>query len=272
MRRTAWVSALLLAIACGSSETNELADARAVPMSQSAAARALRLPRMRAAQFSTSAALPTPVALTVHVVFSGTLPPDTTVQARSFDAACTESFVDTAVVANGGAVSGVLVWLEGEGVVRGATASAEYRPTVALEQCRFTPRVQLAAPGSTIQLVTHDARVESMVVVPASPSTPIDTVHFNTDGQLVPVTHRADSIGVLGIYATRLPWARAFVAIAAPGAAAITDANGAATFAIEPLSKKLTVRAWHPSLGVVIGSITPSNAGSAPTLTLNFRQ
>jgi hypothetical protein len=210
--------------------------------------------------------------LHVHVVFSGVLPPDTTVQARSFDPTCTESFVDTAVVSNANSVAGVLVWVEGSGAARNPSALAEFRPTVVLEQCRITPRVQIAAPGSTIQLVTHDARVESMVVVPASLSTPIDTIAFNTDGQLVPVTHKADSVGVLGIYATRLPWARAFVAIAEPGAAALTDANGTATFALNPSARKLTVRAWHPSLGVVVGSINPSSADSAATLTLTFRR
>ncbi len=273
MRGAIAVSVALLCTGCSASDAGESAEPRAVPLSQSAAARELRLPRMRAAQV-TAVQAGTPITtLRVQVAFDGAFPPDTTVQARSFDAACIDSFVDTAVVRTGNAIVGALVWVEGAGAVTGTPdTAAEYRPTVVVEQCRLLPRLQIAAPGSTIQLVTHDARVESLVVVPSSPSTPIDTIAFNTDGQLVPVRHVTDSTGVIGIYSTRLPWARAFVVTAHPGAAALTDASGAATFTLDKAVTKVTVRAWHPSLGVATGSVNPSTAGAAPTLTLTFRR
>ena len=263
---------LLAACSSGNSGGDVEAESRAVPISQSAAARALRLPRMKPARVAQPDATAPAATIRVLVTFEGTLPADTTVQARTIDPACSESFVDTAVVHNGAAVAGALVWVEGDASVFSTTGDGEHRPTVVLEQCRLLPRVQLASPGSTVQLVMHDARVERLVVVPASLRTPIDTIAFNTDGQLVPLRNRADSAGVLGIYSTRLPWARAFIAIAPAGVSAISDANGVASFSVDRRATKVTVRAWHPSLGVVAGSVNPSRAGAEPTITLTFRR
>ena len=273
-RSRAFVALPLLLAACGGGNSggDVEAEPRAVPIVQSAAARALRLPRMKPAHSAPLVATAPGATIRVLVTFAGTPPADTTVQARTIDSACSESFVDTAVVHNGSAVVGALVWVEGDASVFSSTGEGEHRPTVVLEHCRLLPRVQLATPGSTVQLVMHDARVERLVVVPASISTPIDTIAFNTDGQLVPLRNRADSSGVLGIYSTRLSWARAFIAIAPAGVSAISDANGAASFSVDRRATKVTVRAWHPSLGIVAGSVNPSSAGAEPTITLTFRR
>jgi hypothetical protein len=246
--------------------------ARAVPASQSPAARALRLPRMRPANVIRPEAGAAIATLTVRVEVSGPMPADTTVQARSIDAACGDSFVDTAVVHTGTAVAGALVWIEGPGTVFSTLADGEHRPTVILEQCRLQPRVQLAAPGSTVQLVMHDARGERLVLVPASISTPIDTISFNAEGQLVPVRQRTDSVGVLGIYAVHLPWARAFVAVAPTGVSAISDMTGAAKFSLDRTAGSVSVRAWHPSLGVASGTVSPAKGGAEQTVTLTFHR
>ena len=266
------IGLLLVACSAGESAADVEAAARAAPMTQSPAARSLRLPVMRlvpAVRADAGAAVAT---VRVRVMFEGQLPADTTVQARSVDPACRETFVDTSVVRNGNAIVGALVWIDGAGAVYSTVAGGEHRPIVTLEQCRLQPRMQLAAQGSTIQLVMRDARVERLVIVPPSIATPIDTIAFNTDGQLVPIRHRTDSTGVLGIYATRLPWARAFVAIAPTGAVAVTDADGVVSFTVDGSAKKLTVRAWHPSLGVVAGTLNPSALGAETTLTLTYRR
>ena len=263
---------VLLAACGGGGAHDDVAEARAVPLTQSPAARALRLPRMRVARALPATAGTATTVVHVRVVLAGTFPPDTTVQARSADPACGDSFVDTSVVRNGDAIVGALIWIEGAGTVFTTSADGEHRPTVILEKCRLQPRVQLAAPGSTLQLVMRDTRVEQLVVVPASLATPIDTVSFNADGQLVPVQHRTDSTGVLGVYATRLPWARAFVAIAPVGVTAISDISGTASFTVDRAAKKVSVRAWHPSLGVAAGSLNPSTAGAEASITLTFRR
>jgi hypothetical protein len=265
------MAAMLLAACSGSGAAEEAAaEPRAVPVVQSEAARALRLPRMRVASVSAGV---TGAPLRVHVVVDGAMPPDTTIQVRNVDAACGESFIDTTVVHSGTSVAGALVWIDASG---GAAVTmqpaAEHRPTVVLEGCRLGPRVQVAAPGSTLQLVTRDSRVESLVVVPVSPAAPIDTVSFNTDGQLVPLRQRADSTGVVAIFATRLPWARAFIAVATPGTAGVTDLEGITTFSIASGARKISVRAWHPTLGIATGSITPAGGTTPAELTLTFKR
>lgn len=277
MRRLRDLPAVLVlaaCAACGSSQADGDADgdmeaeARAVPVAQSAAARAFRLPRVRPASVAPGAG---GKVIRVQVVVERALPPDTTVQVRSFDPACGESFVDTAVFRNGASIIGALVWVEGSTPVHAATPAADRRPTVMLEQCRLQPRLQLAAPGSTMQLATRDARAEALVVVPSSASVPIDTVSFTMDGQLVPVQHRADSSGVLAIYATRLPWARAYIAILPAGVGGITAADGTASFQFAA-GGKAVIRAWHPSLGVAATTINPGALPANAMVTLTYRR
>ncbi len=273
MRRSVICTTFLLsAVACGSSGVEAMdGDTDVAPSSQSEAARALRLPLMRPLESRVALAADRPVTIRVRVVYSGTLPPDTTVQARSFASACSDSFVDTAVVRAGSAVAGALVWVERATALRGATV-AEQRPTIELDLCRLRPRVQLAARGSTLMLVMRDSLAQSLVVVPSSTSVPVDTVAFTMDGQLIPLRRRADSSGVVAVYATGLPWARAFVGIAPAGAGALSDATGAAQFTLDGRATKAAFRAWHPSLGQAAATVSLTAATSTYDVTLTFRR
>jgi hypothetical protein len=115
------------------------------------------------------------------------------------------------------------------------------------------------------------ARTEALVVVPSSVSVPIDTVAFTMDGQLVPVQHRADSSGVLAIYATRLPWARAYIAILPAGVGGITAADGMTSFQFSA-GRKAVLRAWHPSLGVAVTTFDPDALAANGVVTLTYRR
>lgn len=239
-------------VSCGASEVGGGAEeARAVPMSQSPAARALRLPRMRPSPSRAATAADRQVVVRVQVLISGTAPADTTVQARSFSPQCGETFVDTAVARKGNAVQEAIVWVEGPTAALLTDRTAERRPTVSLEGCRLRPRLQLATPGSTLMLVMRDSLAESLVIVPSTPLAPVDTVPFTMDGQLVPIQRRADSVGVLAVYAATLPWARAFVAIAPVATTSLSDSDGRARFTVDGGGQQVTIRAWHPSLGIV---------------------
>jgi hypothetical protein len=260
-------------LACGGTEPDTgVEEARAVPMSQSPAARALRLPRMRPSPSRNPTAADRPVVIRVRVLFSGAAPPDTTVQARSFNPECGETFVDTAVARNGNAVQEAIVWLEGPTEALTADRIAERRPTVRLDLCRLRPRLQLATPGSTLMLVMHDSLAESLVIVPSTPQALVDTVPFTMDGQLVPVQHVADSMGVLAVYAARLPWARAFVAIAPAASSALSDGDGRAQFTVDGRGTTATIRAWHPSLGIVSSKLTISAKRNDYEVTLTFKR
>jgi hypothetical protein len=273
MRYTASMLSVLslIAVACTGSGAEET-DARAIPMSQSKAARALRLPVMRPAPSRGARASEQAAVLRVRVLYTGALPKDTTVQARNFNAGCLETFVDSAVARNGNAVVDAIVWIEGAAATLITAPRDDRRPMIVMDGCRLVPRLQVAAPGSTVQLVMRDSLSESFVLVPSSKYAAVDTVVFAFPGQLVPVRSAADSAGVLAVYGAGLPWARAFVAIAPTSGAAVTDADGRAQFALEALGGKAIVRAWHPSMGIVTATVTLTPGTTAHDVTLTFRR
>jgi hypothetical protein len=271
MTRVVCSAALLMFAACSQRSDTEDAgtEARAVPMSQTAIARSLRLPRMRTAASRSARIADKVYTVNVSVTLEGTAPRDTTVQARSFDAACTETFVDTAVVRSGTAIQDAVVWVEGPTATVATSELLDRRATIQLRQCRLEPRMQIAAPGSMLQVVMQDSLQADVVVVPPSLGVPVDTVHFTMNGQLMPVRSRADSGGVIGVYVAHLPWARAFVAVAPPASATLSAPDGRARFTLDGAGTTTTIRAWHPSLGIVSAKIalTPSKANYDVMLT-----
>jgi hypothetical protein len=276
MRGRLLCTAVLLAGAllsgCGGNGDDVVEAApRAVPASQSKAARALRLPVMRPAASRAATAGAPGRALQVQVLIADGVPGDSLIRTGSVEPACGEALVDTLVSRNGPAVLGALVWIEGTTAVIAPAGTPERRATVTLAGCQLQPRVQVAPPGSMLQLVMRDPRAESLVIVPSPVSVPIDTISFLTDGQLVPMQARADSIGVLAIFATGLPWARAFVAVTPPGVGAVSDVDGRARFTLDPAGRKAIVRAWHPALGIVSATIDPSTLAADAVITLTFR-
>ncbi len=267
------LSALALGIAaCGPTDAGtSKAAARAESPSPSPSAHAWRLPLMRPQPSREVTAADRPVSVHARVVFAGSAPMDTTVQVRSFAAACGASFVDTSVTRNGIAVADAMVWVEGATALREESVT-EYRPTIQFDRCRLRPRLQLASPGSTLMLVMRDSLAQSLVVVPTSPPMAVDTVPFTMDGQLIPVRHRADSSGVVVVFAPGLPWARAYVGIAPPAAIALSDGAGAARFTLDGRATTVTVRAWHPSLGEAVATVSLRAATSTYEVTLTFKQ
>ena len=254
-----------------SDSTADKASPRAVPQSQSATARAMRLPVMRLAPTREATAGSAGRTIQVRVVIDGRLAGDSLIRGGSAEPACGEEFTDTLVMRNGPSVVGAMVWVEGPTAVYAPVGRPERRSTITLIRCQLQPRLQVAPPGTMLQLVMRDARAESLVIVPAPPSVPIDTISFLTDGQLVPVGQRADSIGILAIYAIGLPWARAFIAVTPPALSAITDLDGIARFTLDASGRKAILRAWHPALGNVSATIDPSGLAENATVTLTFR-
>lgn len=268
------VTLLLVTTACGrTADVDVDAPARAVPRAQSASAQALRLPRMRPALSRMLAAGDLPVTIVVDVRYAGEPLRDSVIRIPPAQTgACGVSVVDSSVARNGDAVTDAVVWIEGPASTLMVSPRGEYRPTVRLAACRMLPRLQVAAPGSTLLLVTGDSMAASMVVVPPDLGTPVDTVPFLMEGQLVPLQHRADSIGMLAVYALPLQWARAFVAILPPSSGAITDVDGRAQFMVDGRARVTTVRAWHPSLGVVSARVPLKPTDTLHQVTLTFRR
>ena len=266
------IGAWLLGVACSGPQAAPPVAGAVVAPAAAPVVPAMRMPTMQVATVTPLGAGMTGITIRVHLAFEGTLAPDTTVQALRLDRECGTNFVDTQVERNGTSVVGALVWVEAPAAVIDALPVSEHRPTVTLENCRLEPRVQVVALGSTLQLVAHDTRVESLVVVPVPRSARPDTVQFNTDGQLVPLQHRADSVGVIAIHASRLPWARAFVIAAPSGTSGISDAGGRVTFVFDVRETRATIRVWHPRLGEASTAVNPSTFRADSVLTITFRR
>jgi len=246
------------------------AASRGSALSPAARALQLQLPQMQLARVLANGAAGGFV-VPVRVIFTGSAPADSAVDVRRLDPSCGTAFVDTLVAHRGDAVIGALVWVEGDVPVVPAAAGAERRPVVRLDGCRLQPRVQIAAPGSSVQLLMADRRVDSLVVVPAAAGARIDTITFITDGQLVPLA-RETRPGVIGIQAAAPPRTRAYVAIAPAGTAAISDAEGRASFMLAAQGRIATIRAWHPVLGLASATVTPSSRQGGSVVTLTYRR
>lgn len=258
--------------ACSGSDGVETEAARALPASHAPASKSIRVPRLHPAEVRAATADDHPLRLDVRVAFSGTLPRDTSIAADAVDPACTAGFVDTLVVHPDSSLAGVLVWVEGDTPALIVDDRGEHRPLVQLDGCRLRPRVQVAAPGSMLQLATVDSIRESLVVVPSDATRSPDTVHFSMDGQLIPVPHAAERDGVIGVYALRLAWARAFIAVAKPQVAGVTDSAGHTSFVLDGRGRKTILRAWHPTLGTASATVILPAGASDATATLTFRR
>ena len=265
------VAALLAA--CGEPAAELEADVRPVPLSQSDAARALRLPRLRPAPVRTATGADPGVRVLVQVVAEGPRAADVVIPARDVDPACDTALVDSLVVRNGRALVQALVWVEGTTAVLSLADAAQHRPRVQLSGCQLQPRLQVAVPGSMLQVLVRDSMRESLVVVPSQSNGAPDTLSaFSMAGQLIPVAHAADSTGVLGVYALRLPWARAYVAVAPPSVAAVSDTSGRASFMLDANGASATIRAWHPAFGVTSAPVVLRPGQRDYTVTLTFRR
>ena len=272
------VGVAVAAMSCDRDDKPDAAGARTAPtagaaggVAVSSSSRAQPMPQMQLARVMANDASGGTV-VQVRVLFAGFTPTDTIIGPQRLAASCGATFRDTLVAHRGDAVAGVLLWMEGDvPVVPAAAPPVERRPTVRLERCRLQPRMQLAVPGSTVQLLMEDKRTDTLIVVPAAGGGHSDTVSFITDGQLVPL-RRSDRPGVIGIHAVTMPWARAYVAIAPAGTAAISDADGRASFTLSRQGRAATIRAWHPVLGSSSATLTPLTLQGGGVVTLTFRR
>ncbi len=259
----------IVASGCGGSDaTTDTARAFAVSPK---VADVQRLPVLRLAPTRVAAAGSIGRTIQVRVLIEGRIAGDSLIRTGSVEPACGAHLTDTLVVRSGPAIVGALVWVEGPTAVHAPSGTPERRATVTLAGCQLQPRVQVAPLGTILQLVMRDPRAESLVIVPAPASAPIDTISFLTDGQLVPLRQRADSVGILAVYASGLPWARAFIAVTPPAVSAVTDVDGTVRFTLDATGRAAILRAWHPALGIVSATINPSTLADNATVTLTFR-
>ena len=273
--RGAVTAALLLLVAAGCGGGDVPGDGGAVPramrQAQSAAARALRLPLMVPSPGRVARAGDRATVIDVQLRWAGGALRDSTLPVPpALASACGATAVDTAAALPSGIVTSAIVWIEGPAATFVNAPAGEKRLLVRVEGCRLQPSLQMAAPGSTMLLLMRDSFPESLVVVSSSPRQPVDTVAFSMPGQLVPLQHRADSAGVVAVYSTQLPWARAFIVIAPASSRGMPDTEGRVRFTVAGRARFTRIRAWHPRLGSASVEVPLGRSTSPPPVTLTF--
>ena len=175
-----------------------------------------------------------------------TLPPDST----------TSPPLDTISASTGGRVNcpadapasgdvGALVWVEGVGA--GKPMPMVRRETLAIEGCRFEPRIMAVPAGTTINLFSGDRATYTTRFYREGAPEPVAVAHTVDAGQVVPSEKIASEPGMVEARRAEQQWAHAYVAVFEHPYFAVADASG--NFRIDSLPPgTYTVKVWHEGL------------------------
>jgi hypothetical protein len=171
---------------------------------------------------------------------------------------CGDELPDEAIVTDGaGRLANAVVTLTGV-----QARQATPRPTIMNEKCRFSPRVQIVRPNSSITtsstdpiLHTTNAQLDSGKVL-FNVAVPVPGIKINK-----PLTSR----GLVRLSCNTHPWMRGWVHVT-DEAAAVTGTNGA--FALDDVPPgTYELRVWHESLKGATQKVT---VRPGQPLTVNF--
>jgi hypothetical protein len=151
----------------------------------------------------------------------------------------------------------VLVWIDG--ITSGKPLPEIRRDQIAIEKCRYTPRVLGVVAGTTINVKSRDPLVLTSRFYQEGAPVPIAEVHTVDEGQVVPSEKIAGKPGIVEIRAPQQPWIRGYIAVFDHPYFTVADANG--RFTIDSLPPgTYTVKVWHERMDrpmeqrVVVGS------------------
>jgi plastocyanin len=175
-----------------------------------------------------------------QVKFTGTAPPpDATVETTKDRETCGPSVPDEALLVSAGGVENVVVRVEVPGV------KAEPRAlTLDQRRCRYLPRVQAAAPGSTLELrngdpILHNVHGYAGVATAFNVPMPIQ------DGRTLRTLARA---GVIRVGCDVHAWMAASIVVTETPFVAVTGKGGRFALTGLPPGSWQAV-AWHERLG-----------------------
>lgn len=136
----------------------------------------------------------------------------------------------------------VLVWVDG--ITAGKPLPEVRRSEIAIQGCRYAPRVLGVVAGTTINVKSLDRLVlTSRFFLEGGPE-PVAEIHTVDEGQVVPSEQIASKPGIVEIRTPQQPWNRGFIAVFDHPYFAVADASG--KFTIDGLPPgTYTVKAWH---------------------------
>ena len=166
----------------------------------------------------------------------------------------------------GDRVGETVVWLADARA--GKALPLERRYAMAIAGCAYTPRVQAALAGGTLNVLSEEAIEHRTALVRQSSRDTADVVGQFLPGQLVPVRDALARPGMVEVGCAHHPWARAWLAVFDHPYHDITPADG--TFSLEQVPPgEYTLMAWHPRLGRTEQKVTVT-AGGVATVEVAF--
>lgn len=155
-------------------------------------------------------------------------------------------------------LAGVVVWLDG--VHSGKPFGLERRLELESLHCRLSPRVQVAATGSSVNILGHDALRQHLRFVAAGETAPRASILLGSGEQVIPTDLPFKAAGMVTVRDDEHPWTRAYIAVFEHPYFAVTGANG--SFSIEGVpAGTYTLRAWHERTGPFSQSVVVGAAG-----------
>ena len=170
---------------------------------------------------------------------------------------CGDSVPDESVVMTRGLIANAVV------VMPGLPGTHPAAIDVANDKCRFVPHVAIAAPSTSMKIVSRDALLHTVHAMHQGKSL------FNV-GLPVPnvtVSRTSQAQGPVALKCNTHPWMSGVV-YQTSHRAVLTGADGKADFADVPAGTH-RVEVWHEALGTVSGSVTVA-AGKPAVLELTL--
>jgi plastocyanin len=191
--------------------------------------------------------------------FLGHAPPAAAIPTSADKGTCGEAVPDESLLVAEGGVENVVVRVE----VPGATAAPR---TLTLDQrrCRYVPRVQVAAPGSTLELANGDPILHNVHGY-LGPATAFN-VPMPFQGAKAPRT--LSRAGVVRVGCDVHAWMSASIVVTPTPYVAVTGPGGRFAIPGVPPGQWQAV-AWHERLGEKRAIVTVGERGDA-TLELAF--
>lgn len=167
---------------------------------------------------------------------------------------------DSAVVTEASAAN-ALVWIDG--ITAGKPLPGIRRGEIAIERCRFTPRMLAVRSGTTINVKSRDPIVLTSRFYHEGAAEPLAEIHTVDAGQVVPSEKIASSPGIVEIRTPQQPWMRGYIAVFAHPYFAVADESG--QFTIDSLPPgTYTVKVWHEKLETPMEQrVVVGNGGTA---------